>query len=189
MVLDLTSSYIVKNDKSSLYLRTLSTQDATDAYLAWLHDSTVNRFLHLDELPSTTLDLAFYIEKMNTSPVDILFGLFDTLTDLHIGNIKIGEINWKHSFAEIGILIGERSFQQRGYATDALQQIIGLAFGELKLYKLIAGINEQNDRSIRLFEKQGFCLEGTRRRQFVDRAGNRFDGLLYGLFNPTSQWV
>jgi ribosomal-protein-alanine N-acetyltransferase len=59
------------------------------------------------------LDLAIYIEKINASPVDVLLGLFDTLTDLHIGNIEMGEINWKHSFGEIGILIGERHFQQR----------------------------------------------------------------------------
>jgi len=187
MVPDFLSRHIIKSNQSSLYLRTLSIQDATDAYLSWLHDPTVNRFLHLDSLPSSTTDLSFYIEKINASPVDVLLGLFDTLTDLHIGNIKIGEINWKHSFGEIGILIGERDFQQRGYATSALQQTIGLAFEELKLYKLIAGIHEQNKRSIRLFEKHGFCLEGSRRSQYVDRAGNRFDGLLFGLFNPTNQ--
>jgi RimJ/RimL family protein N-acetyltransferase len=77
------------------------------------------------------LDLAFYFEKINASPLDALLELFGTLTDLHIGNIKIGEINWKHSFGEIGILIGERDFQLRGYATGALQQTIGLAFEEL----------------------------------------------------------
>ena len=167
-----------------LYLRALSSQDATIAYLSWLNDSVINRFLHLDSLPETTDELSAYIERINSSPTDFLFGVFDAPSHVHVGNIKIGEINWRHSFAEIGVLIGERGFQNLGYATDALQLTIDLAFREFELHKLIAGIHESNENSIRLFEKQGFRLEGIRRKQFIDRAGVRFDGLLYGLFNP-----
>ena len=51
----------------------------------------------------------------------------------HIGNIKIGPVHSYHRRARIGLLIGEKEFWNRGYATEAI--------------KLAARSSEQGKRS------------------------------------------
>ncbi|HSM68109.1 MAG TPA: GNAT family protein [Xanthomonadales bacterium] len=48
----------------------------------------------------------------------------------------------------------------RGYMKEGLQQVIGLAFGEMGLHRLEANIQPGNERSIRLVERLGFECEG-----------------------------
>jgi RimJ/RimL family protein N-acetyltransferase len=85
--------------------------------------------------------LVHIIERINVSSTDFLFEVFDAPSHVHVGKTNIGEIYWRHAFAEIAVLIGERGFQNLGYATDALQLTINSAFREFEFPKLIAGIH------------------------------------------------
>ena len=41
-----------------------------------------------------------------------------------IGTIKIGHIDWKAKTADIGIMIGEKDYWNKGYATKVIKLII-----------------------------------------------------------------
>ena len=56
----------------------------------------------------------------------------------------------------IGILIGEKSYRNKGYASEALNLIIDYCRNELSLVNLFCNIQKDNTTSIRLFEKCGF---------------------------------
>lgn len=68
----------------------------------------------------------------------------------------------------------------KGYATDALECLVGYAFDERRLHKLYGVLYADNDASRRVLEKAGFRKEGHfREHHFHD--GEYRDRLQYGL--------
>lgn len=173
----ITKSY----DQSRIFLKQLFPNDASSSYLGWLHDEEINKYLHLDSLPQSISDLSLYLADVQASPNTYMFGIYDKINMMHIGNIKLGGIDWKHLYGDVGLLIGEKKYWNKGFATEALTLLCEFAFNNLSLFKLIAGIHEENVASIKVFNKAGFKIEGSRMLQFVDRNGLRFSGLLLGL--------
>lgn len=79
--------------------------------------------------------------------------------------------------------IGYRFFNQhwgKGYAKEAVDGAIDIAFTQLALHRVEAAIEPDNFRSIRLAEKVGFRLEGFKRRFLHLRDGWR-DCLIYAM--------
>jgi RimJ/RimL family protein N-acetyltransferase len=58
--------------------------------------------------------------------------------------------------------------------------LLRYAFDELNLYRLAALTAEYNTGAIRFFERAGFVVE-VRRRQAVQRDGQRWDAVMLGL--------
>ncbi|MFB9278390.1 GNAT family N-acetyltransferase [Cohnella cellulosilytica] len=52
----------------------------------------------------------------------------------------------------------------RGYMAEALQAVVSIAFGELRLHRIEANIMPHNAASLRLVEKLGFQPEGMARK-------------------------
>jgi ribosomal-protein-alanine N-acetyltransferase len=69
--------------------------------------------------------------------------------------------------AELGFWIG-RPFWARGFATFAVGNMLGLAFGPLRLERVFARALETNRASRRVLEKNGFHFVRTEAHQFPD---------------------
>jgi [ribosomal protein S5]-alanine N-acetyltransferase len=81
--------------------------------------------------------------------------------------------------AEIGYALASSAWG-RGYMHEALQALVGHAFGALALNRLEADIDPRNAASARALERLGFRAEGLlRERWIVD--GEVSDSALYGL--------
>lgn len=72
-----------------------------------------------------------------------------------IGMIDLFDFNPQHKRAGIGILI-HPDYQQKGFASEALQLLINYSFTHLQLHQLYANITDDNTNSIRLFTKHKF---------------------------------
>jgi [ribosomal protein S5]-alanine N-acetyltransferase len=175
----------MKLDKSlttdRLLLRSLSAADASDAYVAWMHDVEVNRFLESRfSVPACAQDLVNFIELVNASADSILLGIFLREDGRHIGNIKIGPIVTRHARSEIGYLIGDRVSWGKGYATEAIREVCRFGFDNLDLIKISAGVYEDNVGSAKALLKAGFVLEATISSNVI-LEGRRIDSKLFGL--------
>ena len=107
-----------------LLLRCLTEQDASPAYLAWLHDPEINRFLESRFQPPRNMeDLARFIAHTNKSSHTLLLGIFLQSKKQHIGNIKLGPLNRIHGLADVGFLIGSKSDWGKGYASRAIRLV------------------------------------------------------------------
>ncbi|HYI43969.1 MAG TPA: GNAT family N-acetyltransferase [Actinomycetota bacterium] len=62
--------------------------------------------------------------------------------------------------ANVGYYVGEE-FNGRGFATEALKQVVRFAFEQARLHRVEAGIMDHNERSKRVVTKAGFRREGT----------------------------
>lgn len=67
----------------------------------------------------------------------------------------IGRIGLRSFEARIGIYIRPDAWG-RGYATEALQEFLPIAFSEVGLGKINADVAAENERSLRLFRNAGF---------------------------------
>jgi glutamate-1-semialdehyde 2,1-aminomutase len=165
-------------------LRTLTADDATESYLAWLIDPEINRHLEVRFAPSCTRDeLRAFIEATNASADSLLLGVFLREGGSHIGNIKLGPVDPNHACGDIGLLIGERAEWGKGHATAAISLVSEYAFSRLGLSKLTAGCYAENVGSRRAFLKAGFIEEGRRIAQYL-ADGKRQDGILLGRVAP-----
>jgi RimJ/RimL family protein N-acetyltransferase len=142
-----------------------------------MKDPEVVRFLADPSRVYSLEDLKEYVRQMNESTQDHLFGIFLNGEERHVGNIKIGSVQVRHGFGDVGIVIGDRSLWGRGLATKAISLVRKYAFEVLGLQKLCAGVVVGNEGSLKAFLKAGFCdigryhqhwlIEGIRRDQYI----------------------
>jgi RimJ/RimL family protein N-acetyltransferase len=145
-----------KNNGSEIYLTILSEANYSPNYAGWMNDYEITRFLESRWKYQTDASVRDYIRYMNESTTNFLFGIFLQDTNQHIGNIKIGGIDWIHRYGDVGLLIGERSHWGKGYASLAILQVTQIAFRHLNLNKLWAGIYKGNEGSYKAFIKAGW---------------------------------
>jgi RimJ/RimL family protein N-acetyltransferase/methionyl-tRNA formyltransferase len=147
---------------AGLELRCLQEYEVGDAYLGWLRDPVVNQFLEVRHAPPKSVaELRQFVRDINASPDNLLLGMFTQDGRHHIGNIKLGPINWLHRRADIGIVCGERAEWGKGYATTAIRLLSDFAEKQFDLRRLSAGCYGGNEGSLRAFQKAGFTLEAT----------------------------
>ena len=117
------------------------------------------------------------------SPNSFHFRLRTLADNTLIGGVGLFQIQWMHQVGSLGIAIADPAYWGKGYGTDALQLILGYAFRELNLYRVGSSTIAYNIRSIKVHEKVGFRQEGVQ-RSFIQREGQRFDVILYGILRP-----
>lgn len=164
-----------------LELRCLREDDVGEDYLRWLNDPLVNQFLEVRHSPPQSIsELRIFVRTVNESSDSLLLGMFTQQGRRHIGNIKLGPINYKHKRADIGIVCGERSEWGKGYATKAISLLSDFAEQKLDLQRLSAGCYSSNEGSARAFLKSGFKLEATFKSYWQLEDGSRVDELWMG---------
>lgn len=170
-------------DAPRLTLRSLDETAADGPYLAWMQDPDVLRYLEARHGKHDVRSLAAFIRSANDSRDSLLLGMFERETSKHVGNIKLGPIDWPNRRGEIGLMIGERARWGRGYAREAIDALAGYAFATLGLHKLTAGYLAPNVASGRAFEAVGFAVEARYRQHFL-LDGTWVDGLRVARFAP-----
>ena len=139
-----------------LFLRPLEIADVTARYLHWMNDPSVNQYLESRFVVQTMESLRDFVASTNQSPDNFLFGIFLKPDGEHIGNIKIGNINPHHLFADVGLIIGAENARGHGYAAEAIRLVSELAFADLGLNKLFAGMYSENPACTRAFLRAGY---------------------------------
>lgn len=91
--------------------------------------------------------------------------------------LVLGKLNFRN--AEVWYKI-HGDHWNKGYSTEALNEILRFGFKELNLHRIEAGCAIDNIASIRVLEKTGFIREGTKRKNLPIR-GNWYDSFSYAI--------
>ena len=162
-----------------IYLRRLHpTKDVGIKYQKWMNDTEVQKYTEQKHKKHSLKDIKNFISKKNKSKNELLFGIFLKKNKSHIGNIKLGPINFTHKHAEISYFIGEKKLWGKGYATKAIKEIIKIA-RKKKLRKLKAGFHEKNSGSKKVLEKNGFIKEGVLKSEIIHK-NKRYNSYIFG---------
>lgn len=78
------------------------------------------------------------------------------------------------------------SFWGKGYTSEGLQEVLSFGFHTLQLHRIEAGCATLNTRSIKVLEKGGMRLEGTKRKVLPIR-GEWVDSFSYAILETEFQ--
>lgn len=107
--------------------------------------------------PITMIEILNWFQSLPSSS-DIMFAI--VYEETLIGCCGLQYVDWKNGNAEISIYIGEKDWQGKGYASESIQLLLNYGFNELRLHRIHAIVFDYNKESIKLFEKNGFTLDG-----------------------------
>ncbi len=152
------NKYFLDNDK--IFLKKLVPSDISTEYINWMNNPLINQYMETRFFPHSREDIEKFIQSISDDSNSVLFGIYDKSKSVHIGNIKLGPINWIHRKASISLFIGNEDYWGKGYAAEAIGLIEQYSFEVLNLHKLDAGIYFDNNGSKKAFEKNDFEVEG-----------------------------
>ncbi|MBI2847408.1 MAG: GNAT family N-acetyltransferase [Chloroflexi bacterium] len=108
--------------------------------------------------------MAFYIEELEyPTPRRRRFAI-DSLDGRHIGNCMYYDIDFIKKEAEVGIMIGDKAYWNKGYGADAMKTLLEYIFTSTTLERVYLHTLDWNIRAQKCFEKCGFTTCGKLQR-------------------------
>jgi ribosomal-protein-alanine N-acetyltransferase len=159
----------------------LSSEIVSERYVNWMNDYEIVKFTESRFAPHTKQSIEHFVNVTENDINTVAWAI--TVDSQHIGNIKLGPVDWHHSYADIGLLIGLKEHWGLGYGTESIKLVSNWAFTAPQLHKLTAGFYDKNIGSRRAFEKAGFSNEA-RQYSHYHFEGEFIDGLTVARFNP-----
>jgi len=143
------------------FLRVLTENDVNEKYLSWLQDPDAIKYITAATRTRGLSDLKQYVlDKINQDDV-MFFGIFEKVTNKHIGNIKYDPVNSKLGYAVMGILIGDPSYRGKGVTKEVLDVSGKWIKNQYNINQIILGVSNENTAAIRAYEKTGFVISKT----------------------------
>ena len=141
---------------SKIILRDKTLADALDDY-TWRTDPELAR---LDAVPplNTVFPryLSDYVSKLHYSPSIRRSFAIETRDGKHIGNCVYFGIDERKGKAELGIMIGNRDYWDKGYGADTVTTLANHIFRQTNLKRIYLKTLESNSRAQKCFQKCGF---------------------------------
>lgn len=169
-----------------LALRPLGSTQVTQAYVDWMNDPEVTRFLEVRFRKQSLADVREFVAGLQGDTRNQFFGMFLREGGRHIGNLKLGVIDPNHDTADLGLLIGAKDCWNKGFASEAIAIATAYAFRDLGIHKIVAGFYGANAGSMKAFAKCGYVEEGRLKGQLAFEGG-RADQVLMGKTNTETE--
>ncbi|PZM84978.1 hypothetical protein DLH72_02580 [Candidatus Gracilibacteria bacterium] len=97
-----------------------------------------------------------------------MFGIMVKETGKIIGNLSLFDISEINRNAVLGVLLGDKTEQNKGYGTEALNLILKYGFEVLGLHKIKLEVLATNSRAKKVYEKVGFKEVGIFKEDIFD---------------------
>ena len=143
----------------------------------WMISNTIS--------PFSKFTLKKYLENAHKSIYETgqLRFMIDHITDKKtIGTIDLFDFDPFHNRAGTGILIANKDYRRKGYASMSLSCLINYCFKTLQLHQLYCNILENNPESMNLFKKHGFLQTGIK-EEWVKSSDGYMNEHLFQLIN------
>jgi RimJ/RimL family protein N-acetyltransferase len=149
---------------SKVRLREKKLSDVHNDYM-WQSDPELAR---LDAAPLLSISFVVYLldytDQLHDSGLKRYPLAVETLDGKHIGNCTCYEINETKAETQLGIMIGDRSYWDKGYGTDAVRTMAGHIFLNTNLKRIYLMTLDWNLRAQKCFQNCGFTPCGQHHR-------------------------
>jgi len=159
-----------------------------ESYLKWFNDPEITQNLNMFR-PFTRMMEEDWIENLKNRDDTIVFAIIipdENNVEKLIGNCGLHAIDWKNRVAEVGITIGEKEYQSKGYGTEAMEILLEYGFKTVNLNRIQLRVYEFNSRAINSYNKIGFVNEG-RMRQAIFINGEYHDVIFMSILQE--EWL
>jgi RimJ/RimL family protein N-acetyltransferase len=146
-------------------------RDHLPRFVEWLNDWELRRFLApIVPHPYTLEDEEEWFNRQRQEQNARRFAILTRAEGRLLGNCGLHQLDWMNRHAMFGIFIGDKDYWGKGYGADATRALLRYAFEEANLHRIALEVFAFNSRAIRMYEKVGFRMEGTR-KQVLFREG------------------
>lgn len=144
----------------------------------WKSDRGISKLIMSQFKKTTIVQAEKWIIKNSNDRSQKLFGIYLHSNDKKlIGISRLMFIDFESSVAELGIYIGEKKLQNKGYGSIALKKTLEYGFNILKINKIYLKVLTSNQRAINLYIKNNFKIEGHLKDHFL--CENFFEDVIY----------
>ncbi len=155
------------------------------AYIKWLNDKEVTKFLGREDLENVkTQDALIYFKAVESNDLAYFYALYDSCSDTFIGTCKVSLLaasGIKGGICDLGIMIGDKNFWGKGYGSESIKIVANMCFESLNIRKITAGCYSNNIAMIKAFQNNGFKIEGVLKKQLKYNK-EYVDHILFGCF-------
>ncbi len=166
----------IKFETERLIIRRIKKSDWNDFFQLMSDEKTMNflgRVITKDEAKG-------YVINQSNISYENYSGCYAVV--LKSENKVIGQfgldINEKHSKASISYLFNS-NYWNKGYAIETVKFMVDFAFNEIKLNRIEADCVEENDSSLKIFNKLGMKYEGKFREARFNKKYNKYFNVVY----------
>lgn len=145
---------------TKVIIRAKKLSDARDDY-AWESDLELAELdaVHPLEIPFSRY-LSEYSYEIRRPFVNSRYFGVDTLEGKHIGNCSYYHLDERNSETELGIMIGDRDYWDKGYGEDTVTALVQYIFSTIGIKRVYLKTLEKNMRAQKCFQKCGFVWCG-----------------------------
>jgi len=165
---------------SEILLRKIEISD-TDKIIRWRNSESVRKNLFTQSKLTIDQHLDWIKSKVERgSCAQYIITIFESGKRTDIGTVFIKNIDKHSKKGELGIFIGEKDARGKGFAKLATNQILKIAFEDLKLNRVYLNVMIDNIAGIKSYEKAGFECEGVLKEDYF-RGDTYIDVLVMGI--------
>ena len=135
-----------------------------NSIVKWRNDPAILRWLFSYSPLNKTKQRRWY-EKYLDDDSQQTFIIEVKEEKIPIGTVGLTNIDYKNQRAELGVLIGDESWQNKGIGKEALDLLIKFVSDEMNIRKIKAIVFEENVPAIRLYKSCGFVEEGVLKKE------------------------
>lgn len=169
-------NYIVEGEQIGF---TEPKEEYVELYKNWINDLEVSQFItHFGNILTKEAEEDWYQAQANSEEPS--FTIHHIPDGKPIGNCGLHNINRGNGHAEMGILLGEKEYWNRGLGTEAVRLITDFGFTVLDLHGISLSVKSFNKRARRVYEKVGYQVAG-RVRDFYQIDGNYYDEIIMDI--------
>jgi UDP-4-amino-4,6-dideoxy-N-acetyl-beta-L-altrosamine N-acetyltransferase len=151
----------------------------------WRNNPELRQYFREHKEISKEMQENWFNSKVLNDPNQYNFEIHELKNNKLIGHCGLYYINWIARSAEFGIYIGDYSFRNGGYGSDALRTLIQYGFDQLNMNKIWAEVYSNNE-ALHVYEHIGFKIEGVL-RQNVFKNGKYFDSTIISMLK--TEWL
>ena len=145
-----------------LLLRPIDPATDVDALLAYQSRPDVTRYIPYEprtrEVLVERLNSGFLRSTLDAEGQALSLAVVERVTGTLVGDVILMYHSEKHRGGEIGYVFNP-DHHGRGYATEAARALLGLAFGGLRLHRVVARIDARNGASAAVLKRLGMRQE------------------------------
>jgi RimJ/RimL family protein N-acetyltransferase len=146
-------------------LRAVEPTDAAKA-CKWINDREVTRYLMARYPYSLASEQEWAANAAKPNDYTEVRFAIETKDGLHIGLCGLHRGRPEERTADLGIMIGDKEYQERGFGTDTMLTIVRFGFEQMNLHRVCLGVFEFNQRAQAVYRKVGFVEEGRDRHGY-----------------------
>ena len=165
-------------------LRSMVADDVTEDYVNWWNDAEIQKGFGNPPRKFSLEKARTHVSQFNNKN-NFHLGIYEKKTDNLVGFYAI-TIDLRQMVSKANVCIGVKSLWSKGVATELGLAAIQYRFENMGVEKIEGEVRDENQASMRLYEKMGFKKEGTLRKHGVGPGGKRINIHVYGLLK--SEW-